>query len=156
MSNHDRQFFGVKTPIGQVLIDGDPALRELRFLDDEHDTPPDVQTPATVQLGEYFDGSRTEFELELDLEGTEFQLAVWREVEKIPYGETRTYLEIATALGDPNLTRAVGAANGANPVAIVIPCHRVIGADGSLTGYAGGLHRKRWLLELESAQTSLF
>jgi len=105
---------------------------------------------AAVQLLEYLGGKRRAFELALDLRGTEFQLAVWRALCAIPYGETISYGEQARRVGCPNAPRAVGAANGANPIAIVVPCHRVIGADGTLTGYAGGLERKRALLELEA------
>lgn len=103
------------------------------------------------QLAEYFAGSRRQFDLALDLRGTEFQKRCWRELLKIPYGETRSYADIARALGNPSAVRAVGLANGQNPVAIVVPCHRVIGSDGSLTGYGGGLEVKRKLLELEGA-----
>jgi methylated-DNA-[protein]-cysteine S-methyltransferase len=101
------------------------------------------------QLQEYFDGIRTRFDLPLDIHGTPFQMAVWHELQKIPYGETRTYGEIARSIGKPGAARAVGMANHENPVAIVIPCHRVVGSDGSLTGYAGGLDLKKKLLEIE-------
>jgi methylated-DNA-[protein]-cysteine S-methyltransferase len=101
------------------------------------------------QLQEYFDGARMCFDLPLDIEGTPFQLAVWNELKRIPYGETRTYGEIARCLGKPGAARAVGMANHDNPLAIVIPCHRVVGSDGSLTGYAGGLDLKKKLLEIE-------
>ncbi len=109
---------------------------------------------VVVQLSEYFDGSRTEFDLPLDLEGTPFQESVWTALSTIPYGETVTYATQADRIGRPSAVRAVGAANGRNPVPIVLPCHRVIGASGSLTGYAGGLDRKRRLLELEGALES--
>jgi methylated-DNA-[protein]-cysteine S-methyltransferase len=101
------------------------------------------------QLAEYFAGERREFDLALAPAGTPFERAVWGELAKIPFGETRTYGEIAAALGRPGAARAVGRANGANPLPIVVPCHRVIGADGSLTGFGGGLEVKAWLLELE-------
>lgn len=105
---------------------------------------------AEQQLGEYFGGERTTFDLPLANDGTEFQKKVWGELVRIPYGETASYGDIARRLGyEPVISRAVGAANGANPIPIVVPCHRVIGADGSLTGYAGGLERKRTLLDLE-------
>ena len=104
---------------------------------------------AARQLRAYFAGQLREFQLPLDVEGTDFQERVWREVAAIPYGETRSYLQIATALGSPGAVRAVGAANGANPVPIVVPCHRVIGAKGKLVGYGGGLALKRSLLEME-------
>jgi methylated-DNA-[protein]-cysteine S-methyltransferase len=109
-------------------------------------------TEAARQLRAYFAGALREFELPLDIEGTDFQKRVWGEVAAIPYGETRSYLQIAQALGSPRAVRAVGAANGANPVPIVVPCHRVIGAKGKLVGYGGGLAMKRRLLELEGAR----
>ena len=99
----------------------------------------------------YFAGQLREFELPLDMQGTDFQKRVWGQVAAIPYGETRSYLRISRALGSPGAVRAVGAADGANPVPIVVPCHRVIGAHGKLVGYGGGLALKRWLLELEGA-----
>jgi O-6-methylguanine DNA methyltransferase len=104
---------------------------------------------ALTQLREYFSGSRRAFDLPLDVRGTVFQKAVWDEIARVPYGATTTYGEIAQHIGKPNAARAVGAANGANPLPIVIPCHRVIGADGSLTGYGGGLEMKAALLRLE-------
>ena len=106
---------------------------------------------AARQLRAYFAGALREFQLPLDFQGTDFQKRVWRQVAAIPYGETRSYLQIAQALGSPGAVRAVGAANGANPVPIVVPCHRVIGAKGRLVGYGGGLAMKRRLLELEGA-----
>lgn len=108
-----------------------------------------------AQLDEYFQGSRTEFELPIRLVGTEFQKSVWNLLLKIPYGQTRSYGDLARELGDPDCVRAVGMANGANRLAIVVPCHRVVGADGSLTGYGGGLWRKKRLLELEQGQGGL-
>ncbi|HEX4999472.1 MAG TPA: methylated-DNA--[protein]-cysteine S-methyltransferase [Terriglobia bacterium] len=101
------------------------------------------------QLEEYFEGRRTDFDAPLDVAGTPFQMAVWNELQRIPYGETRTYGEIAARIGRPGAARAVGMANHDNPIAVVIPCHRVIGGNGSLTGYAGGLHLKQKLLSLE-------
>lgn len=103
-----------------------------------------------LQLREFFEGSRTEFDLPLSSRGTDFQKRVWAELRKIPFGATRSYQEIALAIGRPEATRAVGAANGANPIPIVVPCHRVIGANGALTGFGGGLPVKRWLLEHEA------
>ena len=105
---------------------------------------------AIRQLDAYFAGELTEFDLPLRLDGTEFQLRVWEQLRRIPYGETRTYGELAEALGSPGASRAVGLANGKNPVTIIVPCHRVIGAGGSLTGYGGGLSRKQRLLAFES------
>lgn len=104
---------------------------------------------AAEQLEQFFRGDRQEFDLLLDPAGTPFQQQVWQALRQIPYGETRSYAQIATVLGSPTATRAVGAANGRNPIGIVVPCHRVIGADGSLTGYAGGMANKRWLLDHE-------
>ncbi len=101
------------------------------------------------QLGEYFAGTRTEFDLPLDPQGTAFQRAAWDVLRSIPYGTTMTYGQQAVALGDPNKARAVGAANGRNPIGIIVPCHRVVGASGALTGFAGGLDAKAWLLEHE-------
>ncbi len=101
------------------------------------------------QLGEYFAGERTRFNLPLVRVGNEFERQVWRLLVDIPYGETRSYRDLASELGDPGLAQAVGAANGRNPLSVIVPCHRVVGADGSLVGYAGGLERKRFLLELE-------
>ncbi|MBV8516096.1 MAG: methylated-DNA--[protein]-cysteine S-methyltransferase [Acidobacteria bacterium] len=109
----------------------------------------DASHPAIVQLREYFDGKRTVFELDLAPRGTEFQRAVWDELLRVPYGATVTYAEIAHRIGRPNAVRAVGAANGANPIAVIVPCHRVIGSNGTLTGYGGGIERKQWLLAHE-------
>ena len=110
------------------------------------------------QLDEYFTGNRKEFELTLSPKGTEFQGKVWTELLKVPFGKTRSYLEQSKKLGDVKAIRAVASANGRNPISIIIPCHRIIGSDGSLTGYAGGIWRKKWLLEHESGnkQQSLF
>src|ERR1035441_1272053 len=110
-----------------------------------------IATEAVRQLRAYFAGQLRRFDLPLDMEGTDFQLRVWRELENIRYGETRSYLEIAEAIGAPRAVRAVGAANGANPIPIVVPCHRVIGASGKLVGYGGGLPLKKRLLQLEGA-----
>lgn len=110
------------------------------------------------QFEEYFEGKRKDFNIKLSPDGTEFQKKVWKELLNIPFGKTVSYQQIANTLGDPKVIRAAASANGKNPISIVIPCHRVIGTDGSLTGYAGGLHRKKWLLEHESPspQQSLF
>jgi methylated-DNA-[protein]-cysteine S-methyltransferase len=143
----------LKTPIGVLIIEGDELLHSIRFQDIEINR--ESQDHVSAQLREYFAGERTRFDLELAPDGTDFQRSVWDIVARIPHGETRTYLEIAEDLGDANLVRAVGTANGANPLPIVIPCHRVVGSDGSLTGYSGGLRRKRWFLEHESAQGHL-
>jgi len=111
---------------------------------------------ATEQLREYFDGKRMQFDLPLDVSGTPFQQAVWSELRKIPYGSTCSYVDIARSLGKPGAARAVGMANHENPIAIVIPCHRVVGSNGSLTGYAGGLHLKQQLLGIETQNQLLF
>jgi O-6-methylguanine DNA methyltransferase len=114
---------------------------------------PGLMRPYVSELEEYFEGKRREFRFPLDLRGTEFQLACWRALLAIPYGETRTYADIARAVGKPTAFRAVGMANNRNPIAIVVPCHRVIASDGTLCGYGGGLDVKRKLLELEGAVT---
>ena len=120
------------------------------------ETSEGILKECTQQLNEYFHGKRIEFSLPLAPKGTDFQKIVWSELQRIPIGKTVTYMDMAKRLGDPKVIRAAGTANGKNPIAIIIPCHRVIGSDGSLTGYAGGLKRKQWLLEHESSQTSLF
>jgi O-6-methylguanine DNA methyltransferase len=114
---------------------------------------PQTMEPYTTQLEDYFAGMRREFTFALDLRGTDFQIACWRALLKIPYGKTQTYADIARAVGKPNAFRAAGMANNRNPVAIVVPCHRVIASDGTLCGYGGGLDVKRKLLELEGALT---
>ena len=114
-----------------------------------------VLASAEAQLAEYFAGTRRAFELPLELEGTHFQCAVWAQLQQIPYGETITYGELARRVGNPNAFRAVGLANGRNPVSIVVPCHRVVAAGGKLGGYGGGLDRKALLLRLEGASESL-
>lgn len=111
----------------------------------------DLLNRVAAQLQEYFAGTRTTFDLPLEPSGTDFQLSVWELLRKIPYGVTTSYGELARRLGDPKATRAVGAANGANPIPIIVPCHRVVGSKGELTGFGGGLDRKRWLLEHEGA-----
>lgn len=111
----------------------------------------DLLNRVAAQLREYFAGTRTTFDLPLEPSGTDFQLSVWELLRKIPYGVTTSYGELARRLGDPKASRAVGAANGANPIPIIVPCHRVVGSKGELTGFGGGLDRKRWLLEHEGA-----
>ena len=140
--------FGDHEPRGRLL-------RQLE-LDGGLSADPGLLAPAVDQLEAYFQGTRTTFELPLAPRGTPFQLRVWAELQRIPHGATISYGELARRLGDPLLTRAVGTANGANPISIIIPCHRVIGADGSLTGYAGGLEIKRALLEREAGTGPLF
>ena len=149
------------TPLGPTLLtaDGDAltrvsmgAPREAVRAEWEHvPSGPGVLAEACAQLTDYFAGARVAFDLPLAPAGTDFQRRVWDALCALPYGGTASYLAIARALGDPLAVRAVGAANGRNPIAIVVPCHRVVGADGSLTGYAGGLDRKRWLLRHEAA-----
>ncbi len=143
------------SPVGKLLLvaDGQGVLTHILFKGDlapKGATYNENAAPQAVhQLEEYFAGRRHAFDLPLAPQGTEFQRKVWQELSNIPYGETRSYLQIAVAIGKPSATRAVGAANGQNPIPVIIPCHRVIGSDGSLTGYGGGLPIKRKLLELE-------
>ncbi|RYX79931.1 methylated-DNA--[protein]-cysteine S-methyltransferase [bacterium] len=122
----------------------------VRFDSLEHDANFPLLLETEKQLSEYFSGTRTSFDLPLDFRGTDFQKSVWAELLKIPFGETRTYGQIAHSLNNPKSVRAVGAANGRNPISIIAPCHRVIGANGTLTGFAGGLPAKHHLLQLES------
>ncbi len=152
------------SPIGELLLAGDrDALRLIGFPSGSARRPPEPDwthderpfAEARRQLGEYFDGRRREFDLPLRLEGTEFQLLVLRELTRIPYGQTRSYGDIARRIGRPKAVRAVGAANGRNPIPIVVPCHRVIGASGELTGFGGGLEAKRALLRLEAENRGL-
>ena len=150
----DRRYDVVDTPIGPLTLEaGAHGLRAIRFPGGEPsgDRDPAAVEDAAAQLREYFAGERTAFDLELDLGGTPLQRAVWERLQAIPYGETLTYTELAAALGRPDAVRAVAAAVGRTPVPVVVPCHRVVGRDGSLTGYAGGLERKRALLDLESS-----
>ena len=143
------------SPIGELLLAGDEdGLRRVSMspfaVDAEWTRDDELFADAREQLEQYFRGERRDFDLPIQLDGNRFELSVWSALRSIPYGETASYGEIARALGHPDAPRAVGAANGRNPVAIIVPCHRVIGADGSLTGYGGGLERKRFLLELEA------
>ena len=144
----------VATPIGEILVAGDAeAVHEIHFKAKPNDgwvRDDDALHVASVQLRSYFSGKRLDFDLPLVLHGTEFQRAVWTELQRIPFGETTTYAALAERIGKPSAVRAVGAANGANPIPIVIPCHRVIGSSGSLTGFGGGLPVKRWLLDHEA------
>lgn len=153
----------IKTPLGIARILGNKeGITEIKVNDEGEETPaeevPEELQEAVYQLKEYFSGNLKDFSLKLAPEGTEFQQKVWRALQDIPYGTTTTYLELSKKLGDVKATRAVAAANGKNPLWIVVPCHRVIGSDGSLTGYAGGLQRKKWLLDHENPpkQQSLF
>ncbi len=152
-------FVEIDSPVGPLrLASDDRALRFLSFMggrdpvevgSDWRKRRAPILRAAASQLREYFDGRRTEFDLPLDPHGTDFQRAVWDALCEIPFGETRSYGEQARMIGRPNASRAVGAANGRNPIAIIIPCHRVIGASGELTGFGGGLDTKRRLLDLE-------
>jgi methylated-DNA-[protein]-cysteine S-methyltransferase len=149
----------IDSPLGELLLAGDGHT--LKRLDMREGRRPVAIDPSwhrddagfagvTEQLRAYFDGSRTTFDVPLALDGNDFELRVWEALVEIPYGETVSYGEIARRIGEPTAARAVGLANGRNPVAVIVPCHRVIGADGSLTGYGGGLERKRLLLDLEA------
>lgn len=158
----------IDSPVGPLMLAADDhALRHIEFRDnchpadrrDWHGGDNEVLQAAQQQLGEYFAGRRRVFDLPLAPHGTEFQRTVWQALADIPYGNTISYAQLAQRLGNPNGTRAVGAANGRNPLPIVLPCHRVIGADGGLTGFGGGLPTKQFLLRLEGAlpqQTALF
>lgn len=155
------------SPLGPVIaVAGERGITHVDFVGAKYerkvasDWLEDPQAPALAecrrQLDEYFQGRRTTFELELAPEGTDFQQRVWKEIARVPYGKTITYAELARRAGAPGHARAVGAATGRNPLGVVVPCHRIVGSDGSLTGYAGGLERKRELLEREgSLQGSL-
>ncbi len=152
----DTHYAILESDVGKLLLlASDRALREVRFLDKSFVPESswiqggDVLDLAQDQLQAYFQGERTDFDLPLEPLGTQFQQEVWSALRSIPFGRTTSYGEVARRLGKPKATRAVGAANGRNPLPIVIPCHRVIGADGSLTGFGGGIGRKRELLELE-------
>ncbi|AUH39709.1 methylated-DNA--[protein]-cysteine S-methyltransferase [Streptomyces sp. CMB-StM0423] len=151
----------VDSPVGPLaLVAEDDSLTGLYMTDQRHrpadetfGTPADPEDPpfaaAAAQLAAYFAGERTDFDLPLHLSGTPFQQRVWEQLRQIPYGETISYGELAERVGNPAASRAVGMANGRNPVGIVVPCHRVVGANGSLTGYGGGIDRKKQLLALE-------
>ncbi len=160
----------IESPVGTLFVGGSTAgVHRVEFLDSPHDEEhqavrlsADAGLPArrdaegaadaVAQLREYFAGSRTQFELPLAPRGTAFQRQVWLALRPIPHGTTTSYGAIAASIGRPTASRAVGAANGQNPIAIVVPCHRVVGSTGALTGYGGGMERKRWLLDHEAAQ----
>ena len=154
----------VPSPIGPLTVvrEGRALIRLAmsppgRFVDAEiGERSEEAFGDVVAQLGEYFAGERTAFDLPLQPVGSDFELAVWEQLTLIPYGETRSYGYVAKAVGEPGGAQAVGAANGRNPLAIVVPCHRVIGADGSLVGFGGGLPRKRFLLDLEQRGDRLF
>ncbi|MCL4114242.1 UNVERIFIED_CONTAM: hypothetical protein GTU68_065123 [Idotea baltica] len=152
----------IHTPLGIAKLLGDAeGLQSITILNNKEtitDVIPEVLEDAVYQINEYFEGNRQNFDLDLNPQGTEFQQRVWKALSDIPFGKTTSYLDLSKTLGDVKAIRAVAAANGKNPLWVIVPCHRVIGSDGSLTGYAGGLHRKKWLLEHESPvkQQSLF
>ncbi|TLP77328.1 methylated-DNA--[protein]-cysteine S-methyltransferase [Maribacter sp. ACAM166] len=144
----------ILTPLGIAKITGNSdGVTSIIILNTEErvtDVIPETLEDTVYQLNEYFEGTRKEFSLNLNPEGTAFQKKVWLALQNIPYGKTISYLELSKSIGDVKAIRAAASANGKNPLWIVIPCHRVIGSNGTLTGYAGGLHRKKWLLEHES------
>jgi methylated-DNA-[protein]-cysteine S-methyltransferase len=145
-----------KSPIGWLTLTASAnALRSITFLEDQpisnSGSTNKILGLTINQLNEYFEGTRKYFDIPLGLEGTNFQQKVWKQLQQIPYGQTITYSELATRLGDPQKARAVAGANGLNPIPIIIPCHRVIGVDNKLTGYSGGIERKEFLLKLEGA-----
>jgi len=152
----------VTTPVGVVLVVvSDIGVARIDFVDHNREVKPassnaseahPILAEALLQLTEYFEGTRTTFSLPLDIDGTEFQQLAWSALARIPYGHTMTYGEQAASIGRPRAVRAIGTANSKNPIAILLPCHRVIGADGSLTGYAGGLDKKIWLLDHERSR----
>lgn len=153
----------IDSPVGPLTLAGDGStLMHLRMTDQTHEPDRSGWAPADAaafpevaeQLDAYFAGSLTEFDIDLELLGTDFQRRVWSALRTIPYGETRSYGEIAEQIGAPSASRAVGMANGRNPIAIVVPCHRVIGAAGAMTGYGGGIDRKRTLLALEKSNSN--
>jgi methylated-DNA-[protein]-cysteine S-methyltransferase len=151
----------IKTPLGTAKISGDEnGISQISILQEGEISAkvPKNLKEAVSQLQDYFEGKRNDFDFKLNPQGTDFQQKVWQELLNIPFGKTISYLDLAKKLGDPKVIRAAASANGKNPLWIVVPCHRVIGADGSLTGYAGGLWRKKWLLEHENPtnQQSLF
>lgn len=157
------QFRAIDSPVGLLTLAGcNGRLQHLRMQDQTYEPKRDgwkvddaAFPDAVAQLQAYFAGTLTDFDLDLDLIGTPFQRRVWEALFTIPYGQTRTYGEIASQVGSPTAFRAVGLANGHNPIGIVVPCHRVIGASGSLTGYGGGLNRKKLLLDLEKSHSEL-
>jgi methylated-DNA-[protein]-cysteine S-methyltransferase len=143
-----------KSPIGLVeIVSDEDSILELSFVEeadkDDLEKAPQVLESALQQIDEYFQGKRNVFEVKLNAKGTEFQQKVWQRLIEVPYGKTACYGDIAAAVGNSKASRAVGGANNKNKIAIIIPCHRIVGADGSMTGYAGGLWRKEWLLQHE-------
>jgi methylated-DNA-[protein]-cysteine S-methyltransferase len=151
----------LQTPVGTIEITSTlTALVSVKFLIDKtfpviSSRSTEILDAAIIQLGEYFNLKRQKFELPLLAEVTDFQIKVWNRISEISFVKTKTYGELANALGSMKLTRAVGTANGSNPIPVIIPCHRVIGSNGKLTGYSGGLWRKQWLLEHEASNKKL-
>lgn len=147
----------IVTPLGLLELSANTkGLCGVKFINQQASLSPEIPVTlkeAAVQLQEYFARERKKFDLTLAPEGTDFQQEVWQKLLEVPYGKTRSYLDIAKQMGDQKVIRAAASANGKNPIAIIIPCHRIIGSDGSLTGYAGGLTRKKQLLDLESNYT---
>ena len=146
----------IKTPLGIAKIIGDEeGISEISVQDEGEisKSVPKELKEVVAQLKDYFSGKRNDFDLKLNPKGTDFQQKVWKELLNIPFAKTMSYLDLAKKLGDPKVIRAAASANGKNPLWIIVPCHRVIGTDGSLTGYAGGLWRKKWLLEHENPTT---
>lgn len=152
----------INSPLGLTKIIGDKdGVTQVTIINSQEkitDIIPSELKDCAIQLQEYFDGSRKHFDLKLNPQGTDFQKTIWKLLEEIPFGKTLSYLQLSKQLGDVKAIRAVANANGKNPLWIIVPCHRVIGSDGSLTGYAGGLYRKQWLInhENEYKQQSLF
>ncbi|MEP0006850.1 MAG: methylated-DNA--[protein]-cysteine S-methyltransferase [Balneola sp.] len=143
----------LETPIGYLrILSNGSGITGIKFMDFDGPEDPDIHTEsAKTQLKEYFGNKRDRFDLNLLPEGTDFEQKVWSQLNNIPHGTTTSYGKIASHLGDKNFSQAVGSANGKNPIAVVIPCHRVIGSDNKLVGYAGGMERKEWLLKHEGA-----
>mgnify|MGYP000057619630 CR=1 FL=1 len=156
----------VKAPFGILtVVASDKGVRFCMFEEDAHpksfdglrikdDANHPMVKEALTQLREYFAGTRKKFDVKLDLQGTEFQVAAWKSLAKVPYGKTASYAQQAASIGRPKAVRAIGGANGRNPVVVILPCHRIIGADGSLTGFGGGLPVKVWLLEHEQKMSA--
>jgi methylated-DNA-[protein]-cysteine S-methyltransferase len=152
----------LQVPFGELtVVASDKGVRYITFENDAHpksyqnmsvidDASHPVVARTVAQLHEYIKGTRRTFDVPLDLVGTEFQVQAWNALAKVPYGTTASYTQQAASIGRPKATRAIGAANGRNPVVVVLPCHRIVGADGSLTGFGGGLHVKKWLLDHEA------
>ncbi len=158
--NKDVFYGSISSPVGELLLTSNGEAITGLFMEKQKDGPKPIEdwlrddslfNQAAGQLRAYFAGELTEFDLPVALKGTEFQQRVWNELQKIPYGSTINYGELARRIGNPKASRAVGAANGQNPISIIIPCHRLIGSNGKLTGYGGGIERKRFLLDFEAA-----